>query len=228
MAGLEKLTVAAYENEDFSGPGSKKVEVLINPEKYSRTYKNFYSDIKAPGSPGGSSKFNRVASEKLTFELVFDATGIVGSKIPGVQIGKTLDVDLQIAEFKAIATVYNSKLSSPNYLLLSWGSLIFRCRLCSLDVNYTMFRPNGNPLRAKATAVFVSFDSERALALMAKKKSPDLTQTVTIKEGDTLPQLSFNVYGDASYFMQVAEKNNLTDFRNLKADTVLIFPPIKK
>src|SRR4051812_8314997 len=178
MAGLEKLTIAAYENEDFSGPGSKKVEVLINPEKYSRSYKNLYSTIKAPGSPGGSPKFNRVASEKLSFELVFDATGIVGSKIPGALIGKTLDVDLQIAEFKAIATVYNSKLHSPNFLLLSWGALIFRCRLCSLDVNYTMFRPDGNPLRAKATATFISFDSEKMLALMAKKKSPDLTHVV--------------------------------------------------
>jgi hypothetical protein len=228
MAGLEKLTIIAYDNNKYQGSGTGKVEVLINPDKYTHAYRICYSTLEAPGSPGGSPKFNRVPSDHVSFELVFDGTGIIGSKIPGVIPGKTENVAIQIQKFKDVVFKYNPKMHSPNFIQLSWGTLVFNCRLTGLDINYTLFQPDGTPLRAKASATFIGFDSEETLARMAKKKSPDLTHVVKVKAGDTLPLLCFKIYGDASYFIQVAEKNNLTDFRELKPDTDILFPPIKK
>jgi nucleoid-associated protein YgaU len=56
--------------------------------------------------------------------------------------------------------------------------------------------------------------------------SADMTHMITVVEGDTLPQLAEKIYGDSSYYEQVAAYNNLNKFRNLKPGSQLIFPPI--
>lgn len=228
MAGLEKLSVIAYANDKFQGTGGAKVEVLINPDKYSHAYSICYSKLQALGSPAAAPKFNKVPPDRVQFELVFDATGVVGSKIPGVLPGKTENVALQIKNFRDVVFKYNEKMHSPNFVQLSWGGLVFNGRLSGLDIQYTLFQPDGTPLRAKANATFIGFESAEAMARMAKKKSPDLTHVLRVKEGDTLPLLCFRVYGDPAYYLQVARSNNLADFRELRAGTDLVFPPIRK
>jgi hypothetical protein len=228
MPGLEKMTVIAYADKNFVGNGGKRVEVLMNPGKYKHAYKICYSDLKVPGSSGASSKFNRVPADIVDFELVFDATGVVTGKMPGIVFETVEDVYAQIRKFKDVVFKFNEAIHQPNYVQLAWGSLIFNCQLDSMDINYTLFQPDGAPLRAKAAVSFRGFESEKMLEWKAKKKSPDLTRVIRVKEGDTLPLLCYRIYGDPGYFIQVAEKNNLTQFRELKPDTDIVFPPIKK
>jgi len=47
-----------------------------------------------------------------------------------------------------------------------------------------------------------------------------------VKSGETLPWLCYLVYGDSKYYLQIANVNNLTDFRNLQQGQQLFFPPI--
>ena len=50
---------------------------------------------------------------------------------------------------------------------------------------------------------------------------------VLVKEGDTLPLLCHEIYGDAWYGPQVARFNHLADFRRLVPGTQLHFPPLE-
>lgn len=228
MPGLEKMTIIAYENNKFQGNGSDEIEVLINPEKYAHGYKICYSRLQAMGSAGASMKFNRVPASKVSFELVFDGTGIAGGKLPSLISGLVNTVTDQLDAFRKIVVDFNSDLHSPNFVQLSWGTLVFNCRLTSLDISYTLFSPDGDPLRAKADVTFEGYESPETLARLAKKKSPDLTRILRVREGDTLPLLCFKVYGDPGMYIRVAEQNKLADFRRLVPDTDLLFPPIEK
>jgi hypothetical protein len=228
MAGLEKMTIIAYDDYNFRGNGGKRVKVLVNPDKYSHSYKICYSKIQAAGTMGEAQKFNRAPADTVNFELVFDGTGVIGNKTLSLIPGNTPSVDKQIEDFWDVVFKFNPKMHSPNFVQLSWGSLVFNGRLSNLDINYTLFQPDGSPLRARATAAFVRYESAESMARKLKKKSPDLTHIIKVKEGDTLPSLCYQTYGDSSYYIQVAKKNNLTDFRNLVPDTNLIFPPVKK
>src|ERR1044071_4782922 len=49
----------------------------------------------------------------------------------------------------------------PHYLLLLWGTLVFRGRAESLDINCTLFNPDGTPLRAKANANFIGVNMNK-------------------------------------------------------------------
>jgi nucleoid-associated protein YgaU len=48
-----------------------------------------------------------------------------------------------------------------------------------------------------------------------------------VKEGDTLPMLAYEVYGDSAYYLELARVNGLDDFRNLKAGDRIFFPPVE-
>jgi contractile injection system tube protein len=222
---LEKMTVLAYDSKDFK----KKVgefTVFINPAKYTHAYKVLYNDVQAQGSSGVAPSFNRTKSDKVTFELVFDGTGVVPSPLPGVVPFTGDGVAEQLEAFKKLCFTYNGNIHSPNYLKLVWGTLLFKSVLDTLSVAYTLFKPDGTPLRARATATFLGYNDEVELALKARKSSPDLSHLVTVKGGDTLPLLCDSVYGGSRYYVQVARANGLTGFRRLAVGSTLLLPPL--
>lgn len=225
MANLEKMKITAYQKSDFTGEVGN-FTVYINPEKYTHSYQIRYNDVQAQGSNGGSPDFNKVPSEKVNFELVFDATGAVPSPNPATPAAPADGVTKQIDAFKRLVFTFNGKIHSPNFLKLAWGTLLFNCRLSSLNFVYTLFKPDGKPLRARATAVFIGYNDEATLALMANKTSPDLSHVLTVKAGDTLPLMCYGVYGSSAYYPEVARVNGLTDFRQLVVGTQLLFPPL--
>ena len=219
-AKLEKLTIYPFKDPSFSQKAGSPFSVTINPEKYSHSYSVTYNAEQAFGSAGASTKFEKAAPETVSMELIFDATGIIP--------GSSTDASQDVENFKAVAYNFNGEIHSPNYLKLSWGKLIFNCRLTSLEVNYTLFKPDGTPLRGRATVSFQGYIDDKTLALQENKQSPDLTHVIIVKSGDTLPNLCYAIYGDTSYYREVARANKIVHYRDIEAGTKLFFPPIQK
>jgi hypothetical protein len=221
-----KMTITAYSDPGFKTKvaiASNPFTVWINPSSYNYSRQVKYNDRQAQGSSGPSPEFNRIGDEDLNFDLLFDATGAIP-----VPIGQSYDngvVDIIDGFIKLIATV-NGDIHSPNYLIVAWAGLQFRCVLTSLKIDYTLFRPDGTPLRAKMSVAFQAYSSEAALAKATGRSSPDLTHIVTVVSGDTLPALCHKIYGNSGYYMQVAKHNRLLSFRDVAPGTELLFPPL--
>ena len=216
---LKKMQIQAYSDPKFQTKSGSALDVLINPTNYSKTYKIVYDETQPPGASGGSPKFKKIASDDMSFQLVYDATGVVDSS-------KT-DLASQIDDLKDTVYEYDGDTHEPKYLQLVWGELLYECRLASLTVNYTLFKPSGVPLRAKVDAQFTAFTDPETLASEAKKNSPDLSHIIRVKSGDTLPLLCYQVYKNSSLYLKVARFNKLPDFRNIQPGQQLIFPPLK-
>ncbi|HAP64916.1 MAG TPA: hypothetical protein DCR93_37345 [Cytophagales bacterium] len=215
---LSYLKIEAYKDK---GLGSKdgEYEVMLNPEKFTENFNIEYNTEQAPGTPDAPAKFNKAEPGKVSFDLIFDGTGVI-------DLTRT-DISKEIKDFKKVVYDYNGDIHCPNFLKLTWGkALQFNCRLESLSIEYTLFSADGSPLRAKAQASFVSYTSAEKISQKANKKSPDMTHRITVKKGDSLPALTEQVYGDGKYFVQVARHNRVYNFRNLTPGTVLTFPPL--
>lgn len=223
--GLEKMVVEAYEDPDYAKKWGE-VRLWINPEKYTRTYSICYDDRSAQGSPAGSPDFDKVPSEVISLELVFDGTGVIPSPIPGVVPFTDDGITKQVREFTELVYGFDSAIHSPRYLWVRWGTLSFRCRLRELSLTYTLFKPDGTPLRARGDATFVEYISESQKAKEANLQSPDMTHVVTVRAGDTLPLLCWQVYGSSEWYLRVAQANGLDGFRDLPAGLQLVFPPL--
>ncbi len=158
---LEKMKIASYTDGKFSKRSKDKTardfSVLINPASYSHSLALRYDDEHTPGS-GQAPRFDGVAADFLRFELVFDGTGVV----PGSEVAADGDgITKQLDQFRKVLFDCEAKVRSPKYLILRWGTLDYRCRLSSLDFDYTLFEPDGTPLRARANATFIACGSEK-------------------------------------------------------------------
>lgn len=226
MSGsLERLVVNAFSDPEYNSPTGEPFTVWLNPASYVHDYSVTYSDRQAQGSDGPSPEFNRVGQETVSFDLIFDATGIVPPPIPGTSLPSDGVAGL-VDSFVALTATVNGTIHRPNYLKLSWAQLQFQCVLTRLKVTYTLFKPNGTPIRAKLSVTFLSFKSEKQLALEANLSSPDMTHLVTVAAGDTLPALCHRIYGSSTWYLKVAAFNGLMGFRALRPGLQLVFPPL--
>jgi hypothetical protein len=221
-----KMVITAYSDPKFKSKvasGKNPFTVWVNPGSYSYSRVVKYNDRQAQGSPGGSPEFNRVGDADLNFELIFDATGVI--PVPNGQSYANGVTDV-VNDFIDLLASVNGDIHTPNFLIVAWAGLQFPGVLVSLKIDFSLFRPDGTPLRAKMAVAFKYYSSEDMLAKAAGLNSPDLTHIVTVIAGDTLPALCHRIYGDSRYYARVARFNQLSGFRDLMPGTQLLFPPL--
>ncbi len=225
---LEKMLILAFsDSKSLEGGGLAEVpefiEVLINPETYTHNFKLKFSESgQGQGTSGKQLKYEYTEPEEITFEFLFDNTGIID--------GKPRDsIIADITRFKQVLTGYKGDSHEPRHFKLVWGiNSIFKGRVTELSITYKLFKPDGTPIRAIAIVTFKSSIEEEKRAAKEDKRSADLTHVRKVKAGDTLPLMCYRIYGDPKYYFAVAEKNSLDNFRSLKPGTAILFPPIEK
>jgi nucleoid-associated protein YgaU len=236
MSGeLVKLEIKAYSNEQFTEEvANGEFRTLLNPEKYSYKYKIEQNEQQASGTSAAAPHFNKALPEDLELEFVFDRTGVIvdygspASDEYGVYSDEGGGVIDDIENFKRVVFDYNGDEHRPNYLIISWGTLLFKGTLTEMDITFKLFKPDGMPLRATAKAKFKGFVEDDLREAMENNSSPDLTHIRTVQAGDTLPLMAFRIYGDSKYYLEVAKANGITNFRKLKVGQKIFFPPIQK
>jgi len=203
--------------------GEERFEAMINPAGYEHGFSLNYSENQIPGQPGSEAKYNTTNPETLEFkDLILDGTGTIRS----INNNMLVPVKEQIKLLKEVVYSYNGKKHETPIVQVNWGSFLFYGRVKSLTFDYTLFKPNGVPLRAKVRLSFIEYKSIEEISKKANQSSPDLTHLVEVKAGDTLPLLCYQIYQDSAYYTEVARINRLTNFRELKPGTRLRFPPL--
>jgi len=218
---LKKLKIIPYKDDEFKEKGTpSEFKVLTNPEKYNIAYKAEQNEKDAIGTTGGNSKYILSKSPKLVLDFLFDGTGIIDDSDKPV-------ID-QIDDFKKVVFNYVGGIHRPHKLQIIWGSLFFEGTLVDLNIEFTLFKPNGEPIRAIIKAEFTGSIEENLREALNKTSSPDLSHVRTVKAGDTLPIMAKRIYGDAKYYLEVAKVNNIVNFRTLTPGQEIFFPPIEK
>ena len=200
---------------------SSQFTVLLNPAEFSEGYSISYDPTTRLGQSAANPRFAAVKPQSVNFSIVLDGTGVVPTE------GSLTSVKQQLKNLNDVIYTYVGSRHEPSHVQLVWGSWIFNGRLESLAVQYTLFKPNGDPLRAKVTLGFTSAVSDKEAELKANRQSPDLSHRVLVRDGDTLPLLCEHIYGDPAYYIDVARFNGLVDFRRLEPGTRLHFPPLE-
>ena len=225
---LEKMLILAFSDSKKAESGGvaeadEKFEALINPETYTQEYKlKFSKSGQGQGTSGTQLKYEYTEPEEISFDFLFDNTGIIDGK-PRDSIAD------DIKKFKKVLTEYKGDSHEPRHFKLVWGeNSIFKGRVTEINITYKMFRSDGTPIRAIAKVKFKSSIEDQKRAAKEDKSSPDLTHVRKVKSGDTLPQMCFAIYGDPGYYLEVAKSNGLENFRDIRPGMNISFPPIDK
>ncbi len=224
---LAKLIIHSFEKNDFKKEdASLTFTTPINPETFTKTSHVELDTSRGHGQAGTNPKYKSTAPEELKIEFVLDGSQTMEGYVDKY---KTMEVAAQIKAFTNCVYKYEGKIHRPRFLIVHWGSeLKFPSVLSHMDITYSLFNPNGNPLRAKITATFVKYESSAATAATARMSSPDLTHQRTVVQGDRLDLLTFNIYDDTGFVLQVAKANSLVTIRQLRPGKEIVFPPINK
>jgi hypothetical protein len=213
---LLKLSLQAYADAQFTQPVGSPYAVFLNPESFVHKSENAYDTPHPPGSAGDTPRFNYSSQGSLDFNLLLDGTRAID--------GRQIEVSQEVAALRDLAFNYHGQVRSPYYVQVAWGSFLFQGRLATFNVTYSLFRPDGTPVRAKIDLAFVSFTDNKTLAQLDGQHRDAALLSYLVKAGDTLPQLCHAIYGNANHYLAVAKHNNLVHIGKLVAGTVLHFP----
>lgn len=212
----DNLVKAYLEIEQPQNLGDDAViPVRFNPTQYQLQKQNTFAEIAIPGLETPPIQFVRGSCEKLTTELLVDTSDTLENvRTKYVQrLRGLLDI--------------HSELHAPPIVRLIWDTDLFRGVLESLSVTYTLFSPDGTPLRATLGVSLKEYRPAEVQFKETPRNSPDREKSWTVKVGDTLPNIAHRVYRNASVWRDIARANGIRDPRVLEPGTRLILPKLR-
>ncbi len=221
------LKIIAY---DSPSGGQRQHEigeftVDFNPASFTISSKIEYQKVEAKGQSGGDPQFDKIPPLEFSIEFTIDGTGVATTS---QQATKKDYVKKQIHKLRDVTGCnINGDIHRPNYLAVLWGTFYLECVLTSMNITYNLFDREGTPIRAKISCSFLERIGAGKEGRQSRLESPDLSQYIVFKEGDTLPLIAKQKYNDPSYYLQLARVNKLKNFRNIQPGTRLLLPPMK-
>jgi hypothetical protein len=239
--GLQKLTIS-HDGTDFKENGP--IEALFNPHEISRSRSVSWEAPKTAGKgsdwtwTGLQQEFSSMEPATLSIELFFDTyesresasawaqvTSFVVPPNP-FQTGDATDVTALTGRVARLAEV-DTELHRPPRCTLSWGAFseIFTGVLTRLDERFTMFLPDGTPVRATVSCGFVESLTDAQLK-ERELHSADVDKTWTVRRNDTLHSIAAAEYGDPRRWRHIAAANGIVNPRDLRPGTALTIPRV--
>jgi LysM repeat protein len=196
---------------DAQGEKSRDISVLFNPSEYTLEKENEYASIGIPGLESPILQFIRGGQETLSMELFFDSYE---------QKRDVRDYTDQITGLLKI----DRNIRAPPLLKFIWGKLSFTSVLKRATRKFTMFLPDGTPVRATMNVTFQKYQTDDATEEI-DSGSADKTRIYTVNEGDSLWRLSARFYGSPGMWRKIADKNQFEDPLKLNSGTRIVIPP---
>lgn len=221
---LKKLTLSACNNKGIVINEIEPFEVMLNPESFSIKSSICYTEDNSNGcSTSGAPQYRYQPVKQLVLEpFILDVTGAI-PKTLSLMYGSMNDI---IDHLEEVVYNINEDTGAPPVILVEWGTFTFRAQLCSMNIKYTLFDSDGDPLRAEISLDLQEFPDSEIAPHFGLATGLDETRYIEVKDGDTLPAMCERMYQDSSYYDQIAELNELDDYQNLEPGTYLYFPPL--
>lgn len=228
---VTKIEIQGFRDKTLRTTKVGSFVVPINPDQLSQKFEVKSDDKQGSGNQGTKTNFGVTMPEELKLDFYLDNTNtITGNVHQGTPVPDQVK--------NLLRTVYymDGQAHRPLYLKIGFGKNdifgdnkpTFDCTLKSLDISYVLFKPDGEPLRAKVSAVFKAHVEDQKRVREEDKNSPDLTHVRTAVPGDQLWLMAHRIYGSPDYLLQVAQANNRNTLRRLTPSEKLTFPPFSR
>lgn len=214
-----QLVKAYIYNEDKS---QKVVDCLFNPTEYSFSRNNSWESKKLMGKNVPAVTFQGGGTMTLTVSLLFDTSTMSGQ--PDVRkytekVLKLMEVDESLKDSK-------NKKGRPPRVSFRWGQYwSFKSVIASINQRFTLFKSDGQPMRATLNATFQQVESEGTYPPTNPTSYAEVNKVRVVMPGETIDSVAFDEYGDAKYWKLLADANEIDDPMRLKAGQKLTIPP---
>jgi len=163
----------------------------------------------------------------FSLKLVFDTTQDTDSKDVRKytqQLLKLVMLGKEVAGFRSSGTYR----TPPPRVQFRWGSLVlFLAVVETVTITYTLFLPDGTPVRATADVGFKQLDDSDDVKSSQNPTTRTLARkTHIVRAGDRLDLIAYEEYGHPAHWRYLAEVNGLLDPLALEPGQILAVPPL--
>src|SRR3954451_19170789 len=208
--------------------GSQPLNCYFNPTEYSIAKTNSWDPPKVNGKSAPKMTFTSGTPRKLDLTLLFDET--LPPKAPAataaVPVGEACKTLLDAMEVPKTAKAGTPK-AEPPLFTFSWGPLVFKGACTSLTITYKLFTPEGLPLRADVK-LSLTEDVQSTKGQNPTTRATGGFGVHRIKDGDPLPSISYEAYGDATRWRLIAEANGVDNPLHLRRGRSLSVPAVEE
>jgi len=189
------------------------IEVLFNPTQYSVDKSVEYGEVALPGMDTPVSQFVSGDAESLSMDLLVDT----------YESGD--DVGDHIEELDRLVSVDGER-HAPPICKFVWGDLSFTAIVESLKKEFTLFMPDGRPVRATVSLSLKRYETVTKQLESEPRSSADRTKFRRVTGDQSLWAIAAAEYGDPGEWRRIADANDITDPRSVAAGTELVVPSI--
>lgn len=199
--------------------GKEPIECAFNPQSYTVTKTNVWNFKPTTGVDRPDGEFGGGLPQRTALSLLLDVS-LLG---PDESIKDAADKLFKMME----AGGGGGGGSAPPKVTFRWGSVNLPQSVpVSLTVQYILFHPNGEPIRA-------TVDLELAQAVDAVEGQNPTTRAIggrrvhRVRDGDSLPSIAYDVYGDPTRWRAIAQANDIDDPLRLPRGAELAIPGLE-
>lgn len=175
-----------------------RIPVMFNPREYS------VSTLAEIEGEGAGIQFSKVNVQDFNVELFFDLY-----ENDFGEYKKQTDVREITKRITALVmpTVEKPEKKHPPICLFSWGKFGYKGIIYKYDQKFTLFLPDGIPVRSELTVTFKS--------VLTKKEDTEFKgigasrKVWTVKSGDRLDLIAYTTLNNASLWRKIADENNI-------------------
>ncbi|HEY0737782.1 MAG TPA: hypothetical protein VGD69_22880 [Herpetosiphonaceae bacterium] len=214
-----QLTKAEIENLDTG----KSVVCMFNPKEYTLSRSNNWTDKTSKGRDVPELEFGGGAPANLTLQLLFDTYETRGD------VSKITQKLWEMMKIVQSRTNPATKIGEPPHCQFKWGSVwAFEAVIVSISQKFTLFAADGTPLRAILDVTFKQIADQDKYPRQNPTSGGNPGEHVRmIREGETLPYIAYEEYGDSTVWRHLADTNSIRDPRRLRPGDMLLITPLQ-
>jgi phage tail protein X len=219
-----------FEKAALEIDGGDRIEVYFNPTEYSISKSNQWKYDTVTGSSLPPAQFGGGNPREMTLSLLLDVSLLGGeASVRGVtdKLFKMMEVPGGEGAGSASAV--------PPFVTFHWGSVIpFKAVCTQLTVAFKMFHPNGEPIRADVKLSLKQAETASTASSNGANAPGNPTTRAnaghgvhTVKDGDTLPSIAYEAYGNATVWRSIADANGIENPLHLRRGVALSLPKLE-
>lgn len=218
MGSLQKAMLRVVEGD----ADVRQLRFAYNPAELSTSKSASWSRPQAQGASTASQpQFTGANPQSVSMELVFD-----GWDDPMADVSHSV---MTLFNWTHPPQGSTGNLQHPPLLRFEWGSSRvlqgFKGFLKSVSAKYTLFKPDGTPIRAtcQITLEEVPQDPSGQNPTSGARES---RRSRLLDQGDSLQSVAWREYGDPNLWRALAEFNEIDDPLRVAAGTQILVPSL--
>ncbi|HEY2984679.1 MAG TPA: hypothetical protein VGJ38_11030 [Jatrophihabitantaceae bacterium] len=216
------MTAQAIERVMLTGSDGTDLACQFNPSALTLSKGTTWNTSPTRGSSRQPRpQFVGTGPELLTASLLFD--GFDTERKSKKSVEQAIE---QLIDWTCVPpSSYEGGTPQPPTVTFRWGTGVsFEGFLKSVNAQYTMFAPDGRPLRATADITLQRVPDD------PKPTNPTSggatgRKSAVLGDGDSLASIAYQHYGDPNLWRAIAIANGVDDPRRIATGTRLLVPP---